>query len=101
MEKEKVYTLVTFYTEMGKIETVSTEIYKDKEVAILDAKSNADADFYIAGDRDKSTFFEYGEKDIIYPNYPLNERQQIYANKIERPHKFAHTWRLVFEKEIK
>ena len=105
MEKEKVYTLATVYVEFEEARvcliSVSTQIYKDKEVAILDAKANADADFYIAGDRDKCAFFEYDEKDVLGICHRLNERQQIYGNKIERYNKLSHTWRLVFEKEIK
>ena len=110
MEKEKVYTLVTVHVtyekETSRIEAVLTEIYKDKEVAVLDAKANADADFYIAGDRDKCAFFEYNEKDAIGIFNAIGERQQIYGNKIERLVnenniiKLCHTWRLVFEKEL-
>lgn len=102
MEKEKVYILVTFHIEDDKVGMASTEIYKEKEVAILDAKSNADADFYIGGDRLKSVFIEYDEKDYIgYPTFIANERHQIYANKIYRPHAKSVTWRFVFEKEMK
>ena len=63
MEKEKVYTLVTvhYVDDVSGLDGISTSIYKEKEVAILDAKSNADADFYIGGDGEKSAFFEYDD----------------------------------------
>lgn len=102
MEKEKVYVLATLHIEGEKIGMVSTEIYKEKNVAILDARSNADADFYIGGDRLKSVFFEYSEIDyVVFPMFIVNEKQQIYANKIYRPHCNSTTWRIVYEKELK
>ena len=103
MEKEKIYTLVTvhYVGDISGLDGISTNIYKEKEVAILDAKSNADADFYIGGDREKSAFFEYDENTHLSICAMLGERVQIYANRIERNHAKSVTWRLVFEKEIK
>jgi hypothetical protein len=102
MEKEKVYTLVTIHCETNVgIDVVSTDIYKEMEIAILDAKSNAEADFYIGGDREKSSFFEYTENDHLTICNLVSEQRQVYGNQIIRPHTHTTTWRLVFQKEIK
>ena len=104
MENDKVYLLSAVVEHEGNITMVSTDAYRTKEKAIEMAKSNAESQKNIMGNKNL-VFFEYEPTDYLPVCVHLNERKQVYANKIqeivgERYHPL-NMWRIVFEKIVR